>query len=276
MNFRLEILAKIFRNDAGSSQFAQIHHGQLREITKHNGERRGGVADESEAHVVMLRPFAVIGDRENNDLGQFIVPEDFQNLGFREAGIVEGDFENLGVAGGDQGPCDTGGAATGEGNSLAQGQLGETRDDVFLGVALEFGGNRGRQRKLHEVHEVEITQEAETNEARSIGMKNQRALYGVALQKVFSRGDVFDDLLGQIFPGEQQAEERIVERGISEQRGEDLGRWVIEQRLEFFAGGEASAVALLFEKGQVRFLTRAAEAEAPDARQPPRDSIAAR
>jgi hypothetical protein len=51
---------------------------------------------------------------------------------------------------------------------------------------------------------------------------------------------------------------------------------VIEKRLQLLADGEAGAVALLLEKGQVRFLTLAAEAEAPDAQLLPRGSNARR
>jgi len=212
----------------------------------------------------MLRPFAVIGDGENDDLGQFVVPQDFQNLRFGEAGIVESDFENLCVARGDQGSGDARGAAAGKSNSLPQRQLRQARDDVLLGVALEFGGSRRRQRILNEVHQVEVAQKAQANHARGTGMKNQGALHGVAFQECFSPGDIFDNLRRQIFSREQQAEERIVERGIFEKGEKNLCRWVVEKRLQFFAGGESRAVALLFEKGQVRFLTQAARVAAPD------------
>jgi hypothetical protein len=51
---------------------------------------------------------------------------------------------------------------------------------------------------------------------------------------------------------------------------------VIEKRLQLLADGEASAVALLIEQSQVRILTLAAEAGAPDAQPLPRDSNARR
>ena len=270
MHFRLKIFAKIFRDDAGSGEFAQIDHGELRQITEDNCERRGRVAHQSQAHVVVLRPFTVIGDGEDDHLREIVAPEDFQDLRFGEAGIVESEFENLGVAGGDQGAGNAGGTAAGESDSLSQGQLGQARDDVLLGVALEFGGSRGRQRILHEVHEVEIPQQAQTNQARSAWMENEGALYSVALQEIFSRGDVFDDFGGEIFSGEKQAKERVVDRGIFKQCIEDFGRRVIEKRFQFLADGEAGAVSLLIEKGQIHILTQVAEAATQDARLLPR------
>src|ERR1700756_5488268 len=100
----------------------------------------------------MLRPLAVICDGEDDNLGQLIAPENFQDLSFGEAGIIEGDFENLCVTGGDQGSRNTRGAAAGEGDSLPQRQLRKARDDVLLGVELEFSRSRGRQRILYEVY----------------------------------------------------------------------------------------------------------------------------
>ncbi len=149
----------------------------------------------------MLRPLAVIRNGKDDGLGQIIAPENFQDLGFREAGIVESDFENLRVTGGDQGAGNTRGAAAGEGNSLPQRQLWEARDDVFLGVALEFGGSAGRQRKLYEVHQVEVAQQAKADEARGSGMENQGALHGVAFQECLPRGDALNNLGGEILSG---------------------------------------------------------------------------
>ena len=101
-------------------------------------------------------------------------------------------------------------------------------------------------------------------------MEHPRAFDGVAFQECFAAGDVFDDFSGNIFPRKQQTKERLVERGIIKQRIKNLRRRVIEQRLQLVAGGEVGTIALLFQKRQVRFLTQAVEAGAPDARQPPR------
>src|SRR5258705_9661485 len=111
----------------------------------------------------MLRPLAVIGDGEDDNLGQFIAPENFQDLGFGEAGIVESYFEDLCVTGSDQGSRNTRWAAAGEGDSLSERQLRKARDDVLLGVEFEFSRSGRRQRKLDEVHEVEVAQKAKAD-----------------------------------------------------------------------------------------------------------------
>src|SRR5262249_39162283 len=41
LNFGLQIVAKIFRQDARSNEFAQIGNCQLRQIREYVGERRG-------------------------------------------------------------------------------------------------------------------------------------------------------------------------------------------------------------------------------------------
>src|SRR5258708_11012899 len=102
----------------------------------------------------MLRPLAVIGDGEDDNLGQCIAPEDFQDLGFGEAGIVEGDFEDLCVTGGDQGSRNTRWAAAGEGDSLSERQFRKARDDVLLGVVVWVCVSGRRRRKNDQVPEV--------------------------------------------------------------------------------------------------------------------------
>ena len=60
------------------------------------------------------------------------------------------------MAFGDEGPGNSGGAASGEGNLLTEGQLREARDDLVLGNALEFHGNGRRKSELYEIHEVNV------------------------------------------------------------------------------------------------------------------------
>src|SRR5258708_12354452 len=106
----------------------------------------------------MLRPLAVIGDGEDDNLGQCIAPEDFQDLGFGEAGIIEGDFENLCVTGSDQGSPNTRWAAAGEGDSLSRRQFRQGRDDVTPPPLVYFPRQGKRPTKLDQDNHVNTTQ----------------------------------------------------------------------------------------------------------------------
>ena len=201
LDFGLEITAEIFGDDAGSGEFAKIRNGEMRQEGEDSGERRVGIADEREAHIVGLRPFAMIGDRLDDAEGSLFARQSFQNLGFREEGIIESNGEDVRVAFSNERARNARRAAASEGNFLAEGQLREARYDLVFGNALEFRGGDGGKRELNEIHEVDIANQTQANEARRAGMEEQGTFDDIALKQILARADVFEHFGGKILAG---------------------------------------------------------------------------
>ncbi len=108
----------------------------------------------------------------------------------------------------------------------------ETRDDLGFGDAPEFHGDGRGKSELDEIHEVDVANQTQADEARRTGMKEQGALDEIALEQIFARADVFQDFGGKILAGQQQAKLLFIQSGIIEECGEHLGLWVIEQGAE--------------------------------------------
>ena len=54
LDFGLEIAAEIFGDDAGSGQFAKIRNGEMRQEGEDGGERRVGITNQRQTHIVGL------------------------------------------------------------------------------------------------------------------------------------------------------------------------------------------------------------------------------
>ena len=107
---------------------------------------------------------------------------------------------------GEQCSRDTRGAAPRQGDFLAEWKLRQAREDLLFGVTLEFLRNRGREGKLHEIHEVEIAQKPQTHEARCARMKKERALDSVGFQPRFARANFFEKFGRQIFARQEKTQ----------------------------------------------------------------------
>ncbi len=113
LDFGLEIAAKIFGDDAGGSEFAKIGNCEMRQEGEDGGKRRIGIANQGEAHIVGLRPFAVVGDGLDHAERGFFARERFEDLGFRQEGIIQSNGEHIGVAFGDERAGNAGRTAAG-------------------------------------------------------------------------------------------------------------------------------------------------------------------
>src|SRR5262249_52791417 len=154
------------------SEVAKVGDSELRQVGKNGGKRGRGIADESEANVVNVGPFAMRGNTLRDGGRYFFAGQSFQNLGFSEIGIVEDDWKNLSVAFGEKSACDAGWTAASQGDFLSERELWEAGEDLLFGVALEFGVDGGREGELYEVHQIEIAQKAEADEARSASVES--------------------------------------------------------------------------------------------------------
>jgi len=202
LDFGLKITAQVFGDDAGRGEFAKIRYGKVGQKGEHGRQGRRGIAYKREAHIVSLRPFAMTGDGLHDAKGGFLARQGLEHLGFREEGIIKGDGQDIWVAFRDKCAGNVRGASARESNLLAQGQLGEARDDLGFGEAFEFHGGSRREGELDEIHEVDIAQQAHCDEPRGPRMKEQSPLDGIAFKEIFARADVFEQLRGKILARE--------------------------------------------------------------------------
>jgi len=75
----------------------------------------------------MLRTTAVIGEGEDDNMGHVYRARGLSGSGLREAGIYQGDFENLCVTGGDQGSATRAGPRRARVISAREGNCGGAR-----------------------------------------------------------------------------------------------------------------------------------------------------
>ena len=52
LDFGLDVAAQSFRNDSGSSEFAEVGNSKLWQVGENGGQRRGRLAEESDSNVV--------------------------------------------------------------------------------------------------------------------------------------------------------------------------------------------------------------------------------
>jgi hypothetical protein len=100
---------------------------------------------------------------------------------------------------------------------------------------------------LHKIHEVEIAQKPQADEARGARMKKERALDGIGFQPRFARANFFEKFGGQIFASQEKTQGCVVERGILEERQQHRGIGMIDQCDEFVAGGGAGKLKILLK-----------------------------
>src|SRR5437899_1257256 len=83
LDLGLQILAEVFRNDAGRRQFPEVRNCELWKIRKNRGQRRRRVADKGEADVVSDGPLAMASNGGNHGSGELFAGERSQDLGLR-------------------------------------------------------------------------------------------------------------------------------------------------------------------------------------------------
>jgi hypothetical protein len=188
---------------------------------------------------------------------QFFASESFQNLCLGEIGVVEDDGQNLWVAFGKEGAGDSAGAAAGERDLLAERELCETREELVLGDAFEFGRRAYGKCELSEVHQVEVFDEAQVGETRRVRMKRESALDAIILQQVFAIDDFFENFDREIFAIEQEAELGFVERRIVEEREQDVGGVMMDEGREIVAGGSKNLMFVWIGGGHATSLLTA-------------------
>ena len=154
---------------------------------------------------------------------KFFASQGFQDLGFGEIGVVEHDRENLWMAFGKERAGDSAGTTTSERDFLAERQLCEACEELAFGHALEFGLRADRQGQLREIHQVEVSDEAHADQSWCVRMKCESALDAIIFQEILASGDFCEDFEREILAIEKEAELRFVERGIVEEREQDIG-----------------------------------------------------
>src|SRR5260370_33637379 len=146
------------------------------------------MTDEREAHVVGVRPLAMLRDGLDDAKGKAVARQGFQNLRFGELQIVQHDGENLRVPLGEERAGRASGAAAAERDLLSQGKLRKARDQLSFGIDLQLGGSAGKQWELHQSHEIELANQAETREARCSRVERESALDAVIFQERLAAG----------------------------------------------------------------------------------------
>ena len=85
----------------------------MRQEGEDGGERRIGITNQREAHIVGLRPFAMVCHSLDDAEGSFFARESFEDLGFRQERIIKSNGEDMRVAIGDERAGNAGRAAAG-------------------------------------------------------------------------------------------------------------------------------------------------------------------
>ena len=217
LHFGLDVAAQGFRNDARSSEVAEIGNRKVRQISKNCGKGCRRLAEKCDPNIVRDGPLAMMNDGRNDWSRKLLARESFQDLRFGQIRIIEDNGKNLRVAFRKKRARDARGTAPRQGDFLAERNLWKAREQLLLGVALEFGGYRRRKSKLNQVHQIEVADQAECYEAWTARMKAQRALDAIALEQRFALAHLFEDFTGKIFPLHEQAKMGLVESGIVEQ-----------------------------------------------------------
>src|SRR6266481_1359667 len=150
LNFRLQILAQIFRNDAGRGQFAQIRHREFGQVGENRRKRRCTMTHKREANIVSDRPLAMLNDGRDNGIGKFLAGQRPQDLRFGHVRIVENNGDNPRVALGQQRACHARRPATRQRNFLSERKLRKPREQLIFGTTLQLGGNAWQDGHLYE------------------------------------------------------------------------------------------------------------------------------
>ena len=207
--------------------------------TMYSRQRRGRVAYEGHADVVKLRPLAMMRDGADDGERKRLAGEDAQELGFGEIGVVEGDLKNRRVAFSQERSRQAARTAARQHDSLSKRNLRKARDEQILGLASQFGVNGREQAHLHQIKKVEFTQEAHADQARHARVDRKGALHAVAFQKGLATREFFEELTGELFAFEEQADMALVESRIVEKRQEHVGARVMQKHGEFVGASRA-------------------------------------
>ena len=174
------------------------------------------MANQGDPNVVGAGPFAVMNDCQNDRSWNFPLRKNLQDLRFGQEWIVQNHGKHLRMGVSKERPGNASRAAPRQGDFLAEGDLGTPREHLLLGKAFQLRGDSRRKGKLHQVHQIKVADEAESDKTRTAGMKTQGALDAVVLEQRPAPAHFFEDFAGQIFPFEKQTNVRLVEGGVVE------------------------------------------------------------
>jgi hypothetical protein len=242
VDFGLKVFAKIFRNDAGRNELTEVGDGQFGQVGKDGGQGRGAVAYQSQSNIVGMGPLGMLSDGLNDGGRNLFAGKSFQDLRFGEMRIVENDGEGLRMAFREKSSGDAGGPATGQRDFLAKRELGQAGRELIFRVALQIGRDAGCERELDEIHEIEIAQQAQGNQAGRMRVKRESALDAIALQEMLASRNLFEKFRAQILTLKEKAKSRVVESRIVQESAEDFERRIVNQSGELLAGGGAGTI----------------------------------
>lgn len=201
------------------------------------------MADKRQADIVSNGPLTMLGNRRDHRHRYLLSGQGFQDLCLIHVRIVEDDRNDLLMAFDQKRSRDAGRTAAGESNFLAEGELRQPREQLILGVKFQFRGNTGRKRDLHQVHQIEIAQEAQADQTQRSRMKREGALDPVTFEQVFAAPHLFQNFSREVFSFQEKAELRFIERRIIQKREEHIRGRVVKQPGELFARGDKCALA---------------------------------
>ncbi len=182
-DFRLEVLAQAYGDDAGRGELLQVVDGEMGKERKNGGQRGSGMADQSEANVVGKRPFAMPRNGSDDGWRDLAAREHAQDLRFVQKRIVERNAEDLRVAFGEERAGHARRAAPRQRDLLPQRKLRKTGQQLLFGQALQLGSDAGKKCYLREIHEEEIAQQTLADKARGVRMKGEGALDAITFQE---------------------------------------------------------------------------------------------
>ena len=83
---------------------------------------------------------------------------------------------------------------------------------------------------MDKVHQIEVADQAEARQTRGTRMEGEGTLDAIILEESLAASDLFEDFGGEILPGQEETQIRLIERGIVEEGQENIRGVMVEKR----------------------------------------------
>ncbi len=238
-DFLFDVGAEIFPEHCGGGKFVEVAHGDFRKEAHYGGERRGGMANESHADVVVERPARMMRDGVDDAFVGVGSREHAKNLRFVQKRIIESKCRSLRMALGENAPGNARRGATREREFFADGKLRQALEKNFLGHAADFRGRRRQQTNLHKIKKEKLAKQSEGDAIGRPRMARKTQAHAFIFLPGRMCGDGPEKRCGKIEAFEQNADVAFRDAGIGECGAKDFLGGIVKKRAERVAGSGA-------------------------------------
>ena len=222
----------------------QHHVGKELESGGHGGVR---TVKQPQAHIVACAPLHVFGYSNHHLFWDACASQDTQYLCFVQKRVDQNQRKHIVVAFGQQRTRNPAGPLAREGDLFAEGELGGPLSQEFLNDPPDFRRCGRVHADVDQVKHKELAEERERIAAGGMRVLNKAEPNGFALGPFWFAGNQAENLLGQIDALHENANVRLLEVRIGEDRSENLKIRVMEQGDEGVALRRARLVETRFK-----------------------------